>query len=272
MTTRPPLDYSLIRGRRLMLASPLAGNLCHFGYHQSVLSLFMLCVKERVKVGMKYVGCDSLVPRARNRLAAHFLDSPATDLLFVDSDIAFSPEDALSLMALDEPIVGGVYPRKQHDWNRIALAARAGYPPESLAAHGYVPVMNWGAPGDYSLSSLIGVRHLGTGFLRIRREVFTTLISNGSAVPFDYSADEPLFRGRTGYDFFPTGPDVRHPLGSGGRQYLSEDYAFCEMARAAGFPLYAAPWVSLVHSGYCDFPGDLSIFDESLREELEAAK
>jgi hypothetical protein len=41
---------------------------------------------------------DSLVSRARNRLAADFLESDCTHLLFIDSDIVFEPEDIIRLL------------------------------------------------------------------------------------------------------------------------------------------------------------------------------
>jgi len=163
---KPIIDWPSLRRHHLMLASPLYGNQLLFGYHKSVLELTISCLKSGIGLGHKYVGCDSLVPRARNRLVAHFLDSPSTDLLFVDSDITFTAEDALSLLACSEPIVGGVYPRKQLDWHRIAAAARSGVDPEQLPYYGFIPVMNWSAPGDYPLDSPIEVRQLGTGFLR----------------------------------------------------------------------------------------------------------
>jgi hypothetical protein len=270
--SKPVIDWGKLRQRHLMLASPLYGNMLHFGYHQSILNLALSCQRSGIAMGVKYVGCDSLVPRARNRLVAHFLDSKSTDLLFVDSDITFSSEDVFTILSSDEPIIGGVYPRKQLDWNRISQAAKAGVSPDQLPYYGFIPVMNWSVPGDYSLEELIEVRHLGTGFLRIKREVFTTMISKlGDSITFDYSADEPLFQNRTGYDFFTTGPDVRYPLGSGGRQYLSEDWGFSELARQCGFKLYAAPLVRLVHSGYMDYMGSIEVFDQATEEALSAA-
>lgn len=266
-------DWARIRQRSLFVATPCYGNQVHVGYNQSMCNLVYKCATNGVRLSVKPIGCDSLVPRARNLLAAYFRRSTSTDLLYIDADITFDPEDVLSLLALDQPIVGGVYPRKQLDWPRIAAASRSGLSPAALARHGYIPVMNWAGSGDFPLDSLIEVKHLGTGFLRIRREVFDTMIAKlGDRITYDYAAEQDGFAGTVGHDFFPCGPDVRYPLGSGGRQYLSEDWAFCELARECGFKIYAAPWVKLVHSGTWDFVGDLGVLDEARTQSTAAAK
>jgi hypothetical protein len=255
-------DLLDLRTRRLFLAAPLYSGMLHFGFHKSLCDLMLACHRAGVFLGMKSV-FDSLVPRARNRLALHFLDSDCTDLLFVDSDIAFRAEDALSLLARPEPILGGIYSRKQVDWGRIARAVRAGIPPESLAPFGTVPVLNWLGPADgINLASPFPVRQIGTGFLRIHREVLCAMIERfGDDIAFDNAGDEPLFSGRAAYDFFPSGIDRRHPLGSGKRQYLSEDWAFCERATELGYTIHAAPWVRLVHTGPYDYVNDLAALD-----------
>jgi hypothetical protein len=269
--TRPPIDFTALRQRKLFLATPLYANLLHFGYHKSVLDLTIACLRNGVSIGQKYIGCDSLVPRARNTLLTHFLDSPATDLLYIDADISFATDDVFSLMALDEPIVGGVYPRKQLDWTRISKAARAGVPVDQLPHYGFIPVMNWPAAGDYPLDSLIEVRHLGTGFLRLRRSAIDTMIrALGDSITFDYSHEQEAFAGKVGHDLFPVGPDIRYPVGSGGRQYLSEDWAMCELARQCGLKLYAAPWIQLTHSGNMDYSGSLDVMDYAVEEALNA--
>jgi len=264
----PPIkfapDWSRIRQRRLFFAAPLYGGMLHFGFHQSVLNLMYLCTQNSVFLGQKYVVNDSLVPRARNRLVAHFLDSDCTDLLFVDSDITFDPLDALSLLSYDQAIVGGIYSRKQVDWARIARAAKQGVPESRLPLFGTVPVLNWLSPSEIRLDELHEVRHLGTGFLRIRREVFETMIQRfGSEMAFDYSGDEPHFKGKVGYDFFRAGVDSCYPVGSGKRQYLSEDWGFCERAQECGYKIWAAPWIRLVHVGPYDYCSDLSVMEEA---------
>lgn len=251
-------------GRKLFFCAPVYGSQIIEGFHKSVLGLLKYSGMNKKPMGFKFVVNDSLVPRARNRLCQHFLDSDCTDLLFVDADISFSPEDVWSLVERDEPVIGGIYSRKQVDWGRIRRAARAGVPEDQLAAFGNVPVLNWLGPVErVIINEPFPVKHIGTGFLRIKREVFTTMIEKyGDEIMFDYSGDEPLFKGVSGFDFFPSGIDKRFEVGSGKRQYLSEDWFFCERARECGYTIYAAPWVRLVHTGPYDYIGDLAALDE----------
>ena len=253
-------NFQQIRQRKIFLASPLYGGNMHFNCHQAICNLMMLCHREYVFLGQKHILNDSLVPRARNRLAAYFLETDCTDMLMVDSDIGFRAEDALSLMQFEEPIIGGIYSLKQIDWLRIRRAVDAGVPTEELQNFTTMPVLNWSRPVDgIELNRLYdGVKHMGTGFLRIRREVFERFIERyGDDIAFDYAGTEDHFKGKTGYDFFPVGIDKRFPLGSGKRQYLSEDWFCCERARECGFEIYAAPWVRLVHNGSYDFINDI---------------
>lgn len=271
-TPKPEIHWEEIRKRKLYLAAPLYGNNLHFGFYTSVLNLALSCQRSGVSLGIKHVGCDSLVPRARNTLVAYFLESQATDLLFIDADIKFNAEDVFTTLALEEDIVGGIYPRKQLNWQRIYKAARAGVPPDQLPYYGFIPVMNWAQEGDYQLNALMEVKHLGTGFMRIRRHVIEGMIEKlGDAIQFNYATEQDNFAGKIGHDLFPTGVDVRYALGSGGRQYLSEDWAFCELARQCGYRLYAAPWIELVHSGNMDYYGTFDVMDAAVEEELEKA-
>jgi len=69
-------------------------------------------------------GC-SVVSRARNLLAQDMLDSDCTDLMFIDADINFEPEDVFRLMAwTSDPkkgIVAGI-PRTRSTTRRPILA------------------------------------------------------------------------------------------------------------------------------------------------------
>ena len=55
---------------------------------------------------------DSLVSRARNRIVARFLMSDCTHLLFLDTDLIFSPEHVERLISHGLPFLIGLYPKK----------------------------------------------------------------------------------------------------------------------------------------------------------------
>jgi len=56
---------------------------------------------------------DSLLPASRNAIAAEFLAQPErTHLLWIDSDIAWSPKDIVDLLGHDVDLVAGAYHAK----------------------------------------------------------------------------------------------------------------------------------------------------------------
>ncbi len=56
-------------------------------------------------------GC-SAIDVARSELASEALHDGAESILFVDSDITFDSADALRILARKEPVVAGVYAKK----------------------------------------------------------------------------------------------------------------------------------------------------------------
>jgi hypothetical protein len=89
---------------------------------------------------------------------------------------------------------------------------------------------------------LVEIAAGGTGFMMIKRGVFETL---SSEVP-EYAVEETRLR-----EFYATDIDTES------RQYISEDYYFCRLARRHGFKVYAAPWIHLTHTGTYVFDSQL---------------
>src|SRR5207302_4877147 len=104
---------------------------------------------------------NSNLAQARNELAARFLASGATDMLFVDDDMGWNHGDVVRLLASDKPVIGGVGARKKPfddtDPNKWCYRPLAG--PRN---------QNGGA---------IEVETVGTGFLKITREPFERMIA-----------------------------------------------------------------------------------------------
>jgi hypothetical protein len=93
----------------------------------------------------------------------------------------------------------------------------------------------------------------GTGFMLIKREVFTKLADH---VP-QYSNDVADLSGQMQqqekiYEYFATSIEPET------NRLLSEDYHFCRIWRLIGGKVWAAPWCQLSHIGTYAFEGNLT--------------
>lgn len=192
---------------------------------------------------------DALVTRSRNHLTSQFLQSPATDLVFIDCDIVFTPEQLMHLCTHDQDIVCGIYMKKNHGQSYPVL--NGNYEPCQVDRH----------------TGLLDIRYGGTGFMRIRRRVFERMIEAYPEIAYapDHAPDS------TDYDFWSVGvfdyqsDQRRYLLASQGRnlpepeknqrpRYLSEDWYFCQRALDLGFKVYADATLVLGHVGECTYP------------------
>jgi hypothetical protein len=156
------------------------------------------------------------ISRARDILAAQFLASDCTSLIFVDGDVGFSRQDLQWLLESPYPITGGLYQRKNGSGQWVCVPQPAAGTPSA------------------EQPNYRRVQRVGTGFLRIDRVVFEKLISGAHAVEY------PLDNNRI-HQFFPSGVLDGH--------FLSEDYFFCELAARAGFDIHIDTRIRLKHVG-----------------------
>jgi hypothetical protein len=207
-------------------------------YTVSMVQLPAIFLRNRVDSLYAFTSSESLVPNARNVLTHQFLESNATHLMWIDSDIGFNATDIVSMLIADRDIVCGIYPKKEVDWARVAEAARAGAPPEELRNHAglfAIKLLDDSADGlAADPDGLLEIAAGGTGFMLIKRGVFDAL---SDVVP-EYAPDERPIK-----EFYATTTDAE----SG--RLITEDYHFCALARGHGFKIYAAPWVRLGHAG-----------------------
>lgn len=171
---------------------------------------------------------DSAVGRARNSLTRKFLNSDCTHMLMIDSDLVFSAQQVERIMAHPEPIVAGMYFKKQE-----------GDPQ---------PVINACDNPIMQDSGLYQVKYAGTGFIRVAREVFEKMIEvYGDEI--GYSLDhEP---DTTEYDFWQMGV-YKYP--NGRKRWLSEDWYFCQRATDLGYKIWVDRGITLRHSGNALYP------------------
>src|SRR5882724_659261 len=163
---------------------------------------------------------DSLPSRARNRAAAYFLRETKREyILFIDSDIIFDQNHINFLMESDEPILAGIYCKK---------------------SNGIEPCLNT-LPGqaEQKCGGYQEIARAGTGFLRIHRSVLEKMKDVGEADP--NWAKHYVNHGGDEWDFF--------PVGVVSKEYLSEDWFFCDRARNLGFKVMLDTRIQVRHEG-----------------------
>ena len=261
-----------LRKKKIFVATPMYGGMCHGMYAKSAIDLATLCANYGVECRFFYIFNESLITRARNYLVDEFLRTEGfTHLMFIDSDIHFDPRDVLSLAVLcddDKPIIGGPYGKKCIAWEKIVQAVDSGIAdkdPEELSKFVGDFVFNPVAgTQELKINEPVNVLEIGTGFMMVQRPVFDKW---KDAYPqFHYKPDHnrsEQFKGdRYIHAYFDTVIDNEQymPMGSSNKsdRYLSEDYAFCQLARHIDIPIYLCPWMKLGYIGTYVFDGSMA--------------
>jgi hypothetical protein len=220
-----------------------------------------------LNIRVEFCRNDSLVSRARNNLIAKAMsDKTITHMLFIDADITWNPVDILKLVLADKNIVGGVYPIKNYEWNKLVEPGK--HVVQEWVNKKNVSQLN-GVISDadfvqhrmmrYNLNyisnqleitnNLTKVRHLATGFMMIRRD---TIEKMARAFPSTKYTDDVGFlngedQNEYAYALFDCGVEDGH--------YCSEDWLFCSRWAKMGGDTWVDVTINLNHCGVEDFKG-----------------
>ncbi len=247
---------------RLMVATPMYAG-AQGGYVRSAIALALAAQARGMVIDFAFIMHQPSITRARNMLAHIFLHSDFTHMLFLDDDVAVEPGHVLSMLDAMQAdsrlaILGGPVPKRRINWHSVARAAAAGLgrdDPSALARFtGDFAVALADPAASFALDRPVELSRLGTGLMMIRRDVIDTLAALAGDDFYVPDAEE-----HAGYG---VGQKV-HRLFEGqiepeSGRLLSDDYAFCQRARAAGFSIWLAPWVTTTHTGPVTFGGSLS--------------
>ena len=217
-------------GRKLFIGLPAYDHKVSIKMAISMVAFGQMALRHGIEVQIGSICGCSVVSRARNLLADDFLRSECTDLLFIDSDINFSADDVLRLMA----------------WvGRKEVGIAAGVPSVRRADKTYIATLDADEQGNLTMDAMgcVRAKRVATAFMLIRRDVFTTL---RDAHPEWRYADQRA--GRDLHAFF----DFKQTV----EGYMGEDFLFCDRAREAGFEVWVDPTIKLGHMGVQEFAGD----------------
>ena len=260
----------------IWIATPAYGGQFSGHYVQGLLNLCRSLDRSKVRFTWDPMLNESLVSRARNRLAAEFLKTKgATHLMFIDADIGFSPQDVQRLTISNYDVVCGMYPMKNYGWEMIRQAALRGVPAKELPLYGALFAMNATSvstkTGDVDVQIVNGNRYVevldgATGFMCISRKALEKYVDHYRA-EIEYTADYSNHLGETHWDIFGVGIDRSAKEEGQPARYLSEDYWFCRKWQQMGGKVHVCLDCKLSHAGFHIWQGNPDVLLEPAAEE-----
>lgn len=260
-TTHKPVVYIL---------TPCFASLCYVNYVHCLMNTVDLFKHYGIALKIEFCKNDSLVSRARNNLVARAMSDPnMTHMLFIDNDITWDPMDVLKLVMADKPIVGGIYPLKNYNWN--VLTKGKNEPTQNFVQDAitrknnsqFKDVISDEHMIQYNLlkynvnylnstlnveKNLAEIKHLATGFMMIKRDVIEKM---SKAFPSTKYTDDVNFlrpnENEFAYALFDCGVEEGH--------YYSEDWLFCHRWTKMKGKIYMDVTINLTHTGQEDYRG-----------------
>jgi hypothetical protein len=199
-----------LAARHVFVAVPAYISKLEYDCSFSIIQFILALKASDIAVTMIGLNGNCYIDYARNVLVGDFLESDATDLLFIDTDVGFDPQTGIKLVRATRPVVAAIYPKKTDDES---------YPVDFVK-------------GSHTIDDegLIEAKMVPTGLLRINRKVFEVMpaktYKNG--------------HGRMDKAYFET--DIRD-------QFYGEDVEFCRKWREMGGKIRVLPDETLSHTG-----------------------
>jgi hypothetical protein len=251
------------------ILTPCFGSVCFVNYISCLMQTKELFQQFGIKLHVLFCKSDSLVSRARNNLVAKAMTNPSmTHMIFIDNDITWDPFDIIKLMVANKPIIGGIYPLKTYNFNKIIPTKENPNPVQSIIDKKNNSQLQHVSDIDsvqmnllkYNVNyisthiniknNLTQVKHVATGFMMIQRDVITQM--SGTYASTKYTDDVNFLlpeENKYAYALFDCGVVDDH--------YLSEDWMFCNRWTETGGDIWIDVTINLTHTGIHDFPGSL---------------
>jgi hypothetical protein len=263
---------------KVLIGTPCYGGLCFVGYVASLLTSREYLKTKNIQIETCFLTNESLIPRGRNTIVAKFMTDPSfTHLLFIDGDITFNHLAIERLVNHDKDIVGALYPKKGYDWKKLKNCTDIINSENFERDLGKLKARLMNYTVNYTqdrqvVNGLLRVKHIGTGFMMIKREVVYKLMTQYPELKYDddiniLTDDENKWL----YALFDCevhrlGPKIH---------YLSEDYLFCKRWQDMGGEVHADITIPLTHTGTHSFGGNylMSInFEPTAAQQEEQAR
>jgi hypothetical protein len=211
-------------------------------------------IRALIEAGVSYDlcnvdGCE--VAAARNSIASFCQAHPAySHLLFIDDDMGFDGETALSLLRAGRDVVGVICPRRKLDLEAVHGAAARGASLSQASAMGLSFIAPLTDPPAPVRDGVVELAAIGMGVTLIRREVLDVMVAKGAAPPRRPAHGRDTLGQERIHGFF------EPMLDEAENWMLSEDISFCRRWREqCGGRIHGLTHERIAHVGRYDFEG-----------------
>jgi len=233
----------------IFIGIPTADQSISTGTAKSIYRLTLALQKIEINTSLFFAESADIIEN-RNILAAYFLESDASHLLCIDSDISFEPQVIGDFINLKKPFVGAAYPKRKIDMHLFAeiYAALDGMndPDERYkAAQARASQFPFAAkPGSPVKNGFVLANGIPAGLMMTERSVFTNMIENKEKAQLEQLGSTPLWSKGGHHGFFDR---VWVPKN---KYWLSEDLSFCHRwAKLLGEEIFAYIGPGVTHHG-----------------------
>ncbi len=211
--------------KHVFIAIPAYTGLIHLGTMRSIVTDMLKLADRGDKVTIFDECGNAMIADCRALIVSKFLESDATDLIFVDSDVAWEAGAILKLVDNEKDFIAGAYPQRK---DPINFCIRWINKPELQA----------------DSDGLLEVEGVPAGFMKLTRKMLEEMITKYPDTEF-YC--EPAKDNKAWGLFDSFWLDSRVKLG--------EDYSFCRRWTEMGGKIWIDPELKLGHVGYKTFVG-----------------
>ena len=270
-------DLSYIRTEKMSSCKVLVGLPCFGGNlcAETVSGLIKVAqrsIQHKIQVDFYHLANESLIPRARNKIVAHFLASKQgyTHLMFIDVDSEFEGDDVFKLLHFNKDVIGGPVCVKKYPIRHVMNIKGA----------------REGKIHHTSDKKIVEVSNIGSAFYMIKRRVFEEMkkaYPELSADPHEVKeqVEEAYSSGEEGSDYYDRYVDnfyTFYDTGTAGKlgltiedqekkegQYLSEDYTFAQRWKEICGKMWIDPRILVGHIGrHVYFGNPMNYFPKEL--------
>jgi hypothetical protein len=242
----------------IFVATPVHSE-CSIHYTQALLSFQQKCMLNGILVSFTLLK-SSLVTQGRNLCVNTFMEEsikhPYSHMLFIDSDIEFSFDTIMKLVAADKDIVAAPYPLKDLDWEKIAKRIKHKNITDgnTMSKQGFTwPLKLEGKNEVTVIGGVAEVTHAPTGCMLIKKQVFEKMIKELPELKINQPTviNGKMVEKEFMYNFF----DCYHEPET--KKYYGEDFGFCKRWAEIGGKCHILVDEYITHIGEYRFTGRL---------------